>query len=86
MEAQAITHVPRKQPESKELTCTFITIPQVRETSEVILSRPFQMWGAEMGVNEFGVVIGNEAVFTNVKFDKSDLGLTGMDLLRLGLP
>lgn len=85
MEAQAITHVPRKQPESKELTCTFITIPQVRETFEVILSRPFQMWGAEMGVNEFGVVIGNEAVFTNVKFDKSDLGLTGMDLLRLGL-
>jgi dipeptidase len=43
------------------------------------------MWGAEMGANEYGVVIGNEAVFTKLKFEKHNNGLTGMDMLRLAL-
>jgi dipeptidase len=85
LEAQAILHVPHRFPSEKEVRCTYISIPQEKETFEVILSKPFQMWGAEMGVNEFGLVIGNEAVFTNVKFNKKEIGLTGMDLLRLAL-
>ncbi len=85
LEAQAILHVPQTIHQESQLQCTYISIPQVELTYEVILSKPFQMWGAEMGANEHGVVIGNEAVFTNVKFDKKQVGLTGMDLLRLGL-
>ncbi|MFZ5443069.1 MAG: carcinine hydrolase/isopenicillin-N N-acyltransferase family protein [Myxococcota bacterium] len=67
-----------------ELACTWRLIPQVTRTHAVVLSRPIQMWGAEMGFNEHGVVIGNEAVFTKEPVPK-DGGLTGMDLLRLAL-
>lgn len=84
-EAQALLRVPHQRNTEEKLKCTYLEIPQVTETYECILSKPFQMWGAEMGANEHGVVIGNEAVFTKVKFEKHKNGLTGMDLVRLAL-
>lgn len=84
-EAQAIVRFPSLDTDEDRIACTFIQIPQVKHTCEVLLSKPFQMWGAEMGVNECGVAIGNEAVFTNVPFEKKNTGLTGMDLVRLAL-
>ena len=65
------------------LDATYIQTPQVSHTLAVILSKPHWMWGTEMGANEHGVVIGNEAVWTNQPYRES--GLLGMDLLRLGL-
>ena len=60
-----------------------IELPQARETHGLLLSRPVWLWGGEMGVNDCGVCIGNEAVFTKGPYSKT--GLLGMDLLRLGL-
>lgn len=66
------------------LRCTYIEIPQAQKTYAVLLSKPFWMWGAEMGVNEHGLVIGNEAVYSKIPANKEP-ALLGMDLLRLAL-
>jgi dipeptidase len=70
-EAHQLLVVPRaKHTQGVQVDCTYISIPQVEETHAILLSKPFWIWGAEMGVNEHGVVIGNEAVFTKVPYGK----------------
>jgi dipeptidase len=83
-EAQFLEWHPRRAfDQAARLKCTWIEIPQARRTYAVLVSRPYWMWGAEMGTNEFGVTIGNEAVFTRQPYART--GLTGMDLVRLAL-
>lgn len=65
--------------------CTYLSIPQVTHTHAVLLSQIDWMWGAEMGANERGVVIGNEAVWTVEPDVVTTPALLGMDLVRLGL-
>ena len=84
-EAHVLAHVARAQHAAGEtVKCTYIEVPQVPQTYEVLLSKPFWIWGGEMGANECGVSIGNEAVFTREPYDKEP-GLIGMDMLRLAL-
>jgi hypothetical protein len=71
-------------PSGEHRPLPYLEIPQAPETCAVLLARPSWIWGAEMGANSHGVVIGNEAVFTKVPYEKGP-GLTGMDLIRLAL-
>lgn len=68
------------------LQCTYIRIHD-EESCAVLLSQIDWMWGAEMGANEHGVVIGNEAVWTRLleREPTNERRLLGMDLVRLGL-
>ncbi|MBX7225970.1 MAG: C69 family dipeptidase [Chitinophagales bacterium] len=84
-EAQNIDLFPAHEAKNSKQRCTFIEVEHPQHRYSVMLSKPFQMWGAEMGVNEHGLAIGNEAVFTKMKFKKDNSGLTGMDMLRLAL-
>ena len=84
-EAQVLEyHLEAEYADKKTLQCTYLDIPQVTKTNAVLISRPFWMWGAEIGANDKGVVIGNEAVFSKMPSEKEGR-LTGMDLLRLAL-
>lgn len=84
-EAHEVLIIPHKfHDKNEKLKCTYVEIPQVKETNSILLLKPFWIWGAEMGANEFGVVIGNEAVFSKVPAGKKP-GLIGMDYLRLAL-
>jgi len=80
-----LIRVPRKRhTKGTKVKCTYIQIDQAEETFGVLLLKPSWMWGAEMGCNEFGLNIGNEAVFTREKYGKEEK-LLGMDMLRLAL-
>ena len=55
------------------MKCTYTEISQAEETLAVVLSKPSWMWGAEMGANSAGVVIGNEAVWNRLSDPQHDL-------------
>lgn len=84
-EVQEVVHFPAlTYAAGEKVECTYIEIEQVAHTYAVVLSKPAWLWGAEMGANEHGVCIGNEAVWGRESADGEE-ALLGMDLVRLGL-
>ena len=72
----------------QELTTrtTYLQLPGCSTvTQRCVISRPEWCWGAEHGVNESGVVIGNATIYTTLDPRDFPNALTGMDLVRLGL-
>jgi secernin len=68
------------------LRVTHISVdPYPAMTVGCLLSRPAWCWGAEHGVNEAGVAIGNATVYTTLDPRPAPPALVGMDLVRLAL-
>lgn len=83
-EAQAVLRLPRRNyPDGAMLRTTHMVVPQARQTHEVIIDKSFWTWGGEIGLNEHGLAVGNEAIFSRAE-EKQDGLITG-DLLRLML-
>ncbi|WP_339114894.1 hypothetical protein [Thioclava sp. GXIMD2076] len=76
---EAATHAP-----DARVRATYIDLPQVGRTHACLGSRPWWIWGFEHGVNEHGLTIGNEAVWSRLPAGAGP-NLLGMDLLRLTL-
>lgn len=84
-EPQPIVFVPAADHEpGSKARCTYIEVEQVAHTNAMILSKPSWIWGAEIGVNEHGLCIGNESVFSK-EMNSTEDALLGMDIIRLAL-
>src|SRR5215213_4450319 len=65
-EAQHLVKIPgRRWPDGAQVRVTHRVIPQATETYEAVIDKSFWLYGGEIGANEHGVAIGNEAVFSN---------------------
>lgn len=94
-DCQPMAFHPRKKfPKNEKLKLAYVTIDQVEERYANMGSSPYWCWGYEEGINEYGVAIGNEAVYSkdlpeNAAAEREgngpEKGLLGMEILRLGL-
>ncbi len=83
-EPQVMVFIDAKENKNKKLKTTYIEIENVKHTHAILISKPVWIWGAEMGINDCGVCIGNEAIKSKTS-KKNKESLIGMDLVRLGL-
>src|SRR5581483_597002 len=94
-DCQPLVFRPRRTwPAGARVATEYLELPQAPETHAHLGSRPYWSFGYESGLNEHGLVIGNEAIFTRawraaVARHRQDvgapLGLSGMDVIRLAL-
>lgn len=83
-EAANVVYFPAKDyPDGSKLKISQHEIEQAEHTNALLGLQPYYIWGLEIGVNEYGVSIGNEAEHSPVPPDIE--GILGMDLVRLGL-
>jgi secernin len=82
-EAQVVEwHEPRAA--GGDLETQYLTIADV-DAHAFLGSRPTWLWGVEHGVNEHGVAIGNQKIWTIERPHDLPPAFVGMDLVRLGL-
>lgn len=81
-EPQVIEFRPRRS-SGDTIATQYIEIPDM-DAFAMVLSRPTWLWGAEHGINEHGVAVGNERVYS-ARDLSGPSALIGMDLVRLTL-
>lgn len=85
-EANALVRIPRQCHGKGEMVrTTHLMIPQSELTYEIILTKACWTYGCEIGINEFGLAMGEEAVYTTEDGTESRDGLIGPDLARIAL-
>src|SRR5262245_57977491 len=82
-EAQVVESHPRR-PAGATVATQYLTIADPGACA-FVGSRPTWLWGVEHGVNEHGVAIGNEKIWTVEKPRSDPPALIGMDHVRLVL-
>ena len=78
----------RRAESRKSIKCSYRDIAETENALATLGARPYWSWGYETGINERGVVGGNTAIYTRSLYEevnRRDCGLTGMELLRIGL-
>lgn len=84
-EVQVVEQLPAAV-STASVRCTWIDIePPGSSSLGCVVSRPTWCWGVEHGVNEAGVAVGNEAIYTRLDPRAEPAGLTGLDLVRIAL-
>ncbi|MDA8359961.1 MAG: C69 family dipeptidase [Actinomycetota bacterium] len=73
-----------RRPAGGELRTQYVRIPD-QGAAASLLARPTWLWGAEHGINEHRVAVGNEKIYTSLDPATQPNGLIGMDLVRLAL-
>lgn len=94
-DCQPLLLYPRQEwPAHSAVKLEYLEIPQAQVTYATLGSSPYWCWGYEEGLNEYGVVIGNEALPTKTFRQAASAhaqgraqtpGILGMDLIRLAL-
>lgn len=93
-ETQPLRHHPRRSAPGGRLRLAYLEIEDCPISYAHVAASPYWCWGHELGLNEWGVAIGNEALFTrdlaaNVTATRAGTsvppGILGMELVRLGL-
>jgi hypothetical protein len=94
-ECQPLRYWPRRQSSATSaLRLAYLEIPDVEQSWAHLGASPYWCWGHELGLNEWGVGIGNEALFTRDLAEHvtqsrhgqpPPAGILGMELVRLGL-
>jgi secernin len=94
-ETQPLRYLPARAPAPGDrLRLACLELADDRETLAHVGASPYWCWGHELGLNERGVAIGNEALFTRDLAEHQraartgappEPGILGMELLRLGL-
>ncbi|MDX1388464.1 MAG: C69 family dipeptidase [Acidobacteriota bacterium] len=87
-ECQVLVDSADERRRGDRVSCAFVSVPDVTDPRHTVGCRPYWCWGYETGMNDAGVVGGNTAVYTRSFWEEENRktsGLTGMELLRLGL-